>query len=509
MPRVILVNPSHATIGYSFITPRWLYVMAEGTPQDLVGDPIIVDEVLESFDAEMVRPGDIVGVGIDTGNCLPGYRVLREAKKRGATVVLGGIHTTIFPDEPLEMGADAVVTGNGDVVWQQVVKDAIEGRLRRRYDGGRVPGDALLKARWALLDPKRYLLPSVQTVAGCPENCSFCSVWVTEGRQPRQRLGEKIIEEVNGLYDMGYRFLVFADDNFNPATLNRIAREPSAHRRKELERIREERLRFFDEYDCAVPKDLLAFTQMTVEVASDEEYFSAMYDKMRIRTALVGVESFAEEGLENANKQWSPVGREMVEAIDTIQQRGILVLSSIICGLESDTVSAKRMMRKFAIESGSALAQFTVYRPYPGTKDYYEMKRDHKHRDEAGYEPKHRTQILGDRFWLEPHDPINWFQHSTMSTEVLLQENRRCWDSFYALPQILKRTRSGVARSWSLGGKLAYLFLSVVFHRVYAGHGVSADSVQKKRGMKTKLFIKLAVAVHGFFFRQDRVGFRV
>ena len=508
MARVILVNPSVANIGYSFITPRWLYVMAQGTPQDLVGDPIIVDEVLESFDAAMVRPGDIVGIGISTGNCLPGYRVLREAKKRGATVVMGGIHTTIFPDEPLEMGADAVVTGNGDVVWQQVVKDALEGRLRKRYDGGRIPGDALLKARWDLLDPSRYLLPSVQTVAGCPENCSFCSVWITDGRQPRQRLGEKIIEEVNGLYNLGYRFLVFADDNFNPATLGRIAREPSAQRRKDLERIREERLRFFDEYDRAVPKNLLAFTQMTPEVAGDEEYFSAMYNKMRIRTALVGVESFAEEGLESANKQWSPVGQKMVEAIETIQERGILVLSSIICGLESDTVNAMSLMRKFAIESGSALAQFTVYRPYPGTKDYFEMKKDQKHRDEAAYEPKHRTQIVGDRFWLDPHDPVGWFQHATMTTEVLLQENRKCWDSFYALRQILKRTHSGVARTWPLAGKLTYLFLSVVFHRVYAGHGVSADSVQKKRGMTTKLFIKLAVGVYGLFFRHGRVGFK-
>jgi radical SAM superfamily enzyme YgiQ (UPF0313 family) len=136
-----------------------------------------------------------------------------------------------------------------------------------------------------------------------------------------------------------------------------------------------------------------------------------MYNKMRIRTALVGVESFAEEGLESANKQWSPVGQKMVEAIETIQERGILVLSSIICGLESDTVNAMSLMRKFAIESGSALAQFTVYRPYPGTKDYFEMKKDQKHRDEAAYAPKHRTQIVGDRFWLDPHDPVGWFQH--------------------------------------------------------------------------------------------------
>ncbi len=509
LPRVILVNPSVATIGYSFITPRWLYVIAQATPADLIGDPVVIDEVIERFDPGIVHPGDIVGVGVSTGNCLPGYRVLKEAKSRGATVIVGGIHATIFPDEPLEMGADAVVTGNGDVVWSQAIRDALEGRLRKRYDGGRVPGDDLLKARWELLDPARYLMPSIQTVAGCPENCSFCSVWVTDGRQPRQRLSEKVIAEVNELYEMGYRFLVFADDNFNPATLGRIAREPSAQKRKELERIREERLRFFDEYDRAVPKDLLAFTQMTAEVISDEEYFSAMYNKMRIRTALVGVDSFYEEGLESAGKRWSPTGRKMVETIRAIQERGILVLSSIICGLESDTAGTMRAMRKFAIESGSALAQFTVYRPYPGTKDYFEMKQDQKRYDEADYTPKHRTRILADRFWLEPHNPVDWFRHATMSSEELLRENKNCWDSFYSMREILKRAGSGVARSWPLAGRLAYVFLSIVFHRVYAGHGASADSVQKKKGLMTRLFIRLAVGAYSLFFRQNKVGFRI
>src|SRR6266849_8061290 len=224
------------------------------------------------------------------------------------------------------------------------------------------------------------MFATVQTVAGCPENCGFCSVWVTDGRQPRQRLADKIIEEVNELYDLGFRYIVFADDNFNPATLGRIAREPSPQKRKELERVREERLRFFEEYDRSVPRNLFAFTQMTTEVTTDEEYLSAMYHKARVRAALIGVESFSEEGLRSANKLWNPTGQKMVETIQKIQDAGILVLSSIICGLESDTVQTIRTMKKFAIESGTIMAQFTVYNAYPGTKDYYEMMADRMNR---------------------------------------------------------------------------------------------------------------------------------
>jgi radical SAM superfamily enzyme YgiQ (UPF0313 family) len=179
-----------------------------------------------------VSPGDIVGIGINSGNCTAGYRVLMDAKRKGATVIVGGVHPTILPNEPLDMGADAVVTGNGDAVWGAVIADALSGQLQKRYNGGRQSGEHLLAARWDLLNRRDYLIPTIQTVAGCPENCGFCSVWVTDGRQPRQRTAARIVNEVNQLYEMGYRLVMFADDNFNPATLGRIAREPSPHKRE-------------------------------------------------------------------------------------------------------------------------------------------------------------------------------------------------------------------------------------------------------------------------------------
>src|SRR5215471_14807970 len=135
MAKIILVNPAMTTLGYSVVTPRWLFVIAQATPVELAADPVLVDEAIQEFDPDMVDRGDIVGIGISTGNCLAGYKILKKAKSRGATVIIGGIHPTIFPDEPLEMGADAVVTGNGDIVWAKVVKDALNRSLQKRYDG--------------------------------------------------------------------------------------------------------------------------------------------------------------------------------------------------------------------------------------------------------------------------------------------------------------------------------------------------------------------------------------
>lgn len=492
MRRVFLVNPANTSVGYSIITPRWLYVIAGATPAEMVGDPIIVDEPVAPFNAEDVSPGDIVGVGIHTGNCRPGYRVVREAKQRGATVIVGGIHPTIFPDEPLEMGADAVVKGGGDLVWPQVVEDALTGKLQRVYEGGRVPGELMVKARWDLLDPTKYLMGSIQTVAGCPENCSFCSVWVTEGRTPRLHRNQQLIEEANELHAMGFRYIFFADDNFNPATHGRIAREQNNGTRKMLEQVREDRMQLFDEYNQAVPSSLYAFTQMTAEVISDDEYLNAMHDKMRVRGALIGVESFTEEGLKAANKTWNPVGQRMVEAIQKIQSHGIIVLASIINGLESDTVATLRTMREFALASGTAFAQFPIYIVYPGTKDYHEMLRDLKNRGQDGYVPKHSAQFIRDKFWLDYDHTEVTVKHPTLSQEELMRENQESWQHFYSVRAILNRARGSLGYL-SLRGKLFYAIACFGFMSLYP-NGIAADNVRKnKLGLFDRICVRVAI----------------
>jgi radical SAM superfamily enzyme YgiQ (UPF0313 family) len=503
--KVVLVNPAIATFGFSFMTPRWLYVLAAATPSDSVGDPLVVDECLKRFDPNTVEKGDIVGIGITSGNCQAGYRVLRQVKARGAIAIMGGIHATIFPNEPLEFGADAVVTGNGDLVWPIVVEDVLKGRLRRTYTGGRVDGERLAKARWDLLTPSKYMLPTVQTIAGCPENCSFCSVWITDGRKPRARLAEKVIDEVNELYTKGFRYVVFADDNFNPATLGRIARETDLHKRKELEQLREQRLRFFDQYDARVPADMYAFTQMTSEIVSDREYLSAMYDKMRIRAALMGVESLSEAGLVSAGKEWNPVGQKMVDTIQRVQDAGIMVLSSVICGLESDTPETLRKGTRFLLQSGTMLANFTMFRVYPGTVDYFQMARDQKHIAVDGYQRKHATQFAFERYWLRPDRPVNLIRHPHMTGEQLLEEHQRCWDTFYALSETLKRVMRHPIRTWPLHGRLIYTLFCTIFKRVYAEHGIAADSVQGYKGVVTETLIRIGSVIYGRWFRRKHL----
>src|ERR1039457_4422083 len=276
--RVHLVNPSDNSFGTAVITPRWLFVLAAATPQ-AAGDPILVDESLEQILPESIMPGDIVGISVHTGNALRGYEVGRMARERGAWVIYGGIHATLFPEEALEHGgAHTVVKGDGDIAWGKVVTDCLAGKPGRIYEGGRIEGSQFLAARWDLMQPDKYMWASVQTIRGCPKHCSFCSVWRTDGQRPRQRSSDGVIQEIVALRRKGFRFIALADDNFYPVTLTDLAlaeRQNNQAKVSELQAIRAERFTLMERL-AELPDDMVFYTQITMEAAEDTEFLAAM-----------------------------------------------------------------------------------------------------------------------------------------------------------------------------------------------------------------------------------------
>src|SRR5690242_7287315 len=285
--RVHLVNPSDVSFGIGVVTPRWLYVIAAATPASY-GDPIITDETLERFDADRLRPGDVIGIGVHTANALRGLELGRMARQRGAWVIFGGIHASLYPDEAFELGgAHAVVKGDGDGIWPTVLADCERGAPERAYDGGRVPGRSFLPARWDLAPPRSYMWGSVQTVRDCPKHCSFCSVWRTDGQEPRQRDVDRVVREVVELRRLGFRFIALADDNFYPVAFEDLAmarRRADKTRLHELEALRAERFELMAQL-AQMPNDTTFFTQITMEAAEDTEFLDAM-KRAHIRGAL-------------------------------------------------------------------------------------------------------------------------------------------------------------------------------------------------------------------------------
>jgi radical SAM superfamily enzyme YgiQ (UPF0313 family) len=490
--RIHLVNPSTVSFGTAVITPRWLYVLAGATP-DVFGPPAIADETLEPFDPDSVTPGDVVGIGIHTGNALRGYEVGRIARARGATVVFGGVHATLFPDEARDLGgAHVVVKGDGDLVWPRVLNDAADGRVEPLYDGGRIEGEAFVPARWDLLPPDRYMWGSVQTVRGCPKHCSFCSVWRTDGQKPRQRQVEDVVTEVVALRRLGFRFILLSDDNFYPVTLADLA---SARRRADpshlerLESLRELRFDLMARLE-QLPDDLVFYTQITMEAAEDPEFLAAMR-RARIRGALVGVESVTPEGLKAVFKDFNQAGEALVTRLRAFSEHGVHVLGSFIFGLPTDKPDTFAATASLAHRAGVSFAQFVMLQPFPGTVDFAKWE----------HEPSAAIRV-GDiplsRYWLIPpaERPKIYAPHPAMSAEEIRRLTQSTWDEFYRLRNIWQRSKGCVT---SLKARAAFVLISKLYRQMYANTGIATDSARVARSARrarvlAKLVRRLFVA---------------
>jgi len=471
---VHLVNPSHLSFGIGVITPRWLFVLAAATPATF-GQPHIIDETLETFDLGTVQPGDVVGVGIHTGNALRGYEVGTLARARGATVVFGGVHATLFPDEALTLGgAHAVVKGDGDVAWPIVLEDAARGTLKPVYEAGRVPAEHFVSARWDLLPEGRYMWGSVQTVRGCPKHCSFCSVWRTDGQTPRQRSTDVVIDEILELRRRGFRFVALADDNFYPVTLTDLAQAERQHNKARLEQLqalRAERFELMDQL-AQLPSDMVFFTQITMEAAEDPAFLTAMR-RANIKGALVGVEAVTPEGLKDVYKGFNDVGEALVQRLRTFREHGVFVLGSFIFGLPSDRAATFAATADIADRAGLAFAQFVMLTPYPGTIDFAAWEK------RLGADAARIAGIPITRHWLIPQAqrPKVYTPHPVMSPDEIRARTQRVWDQFYSLRRVWSRSRC----TPSLRGRLTFVLMSKLYRQMYANTGIATDSARVSR----------------------------
>ena len=471
---VHIINPSDSSFGTAVITPRWLYVLAAATPKSF-GDPKLCDETLEQLNPDLLKPGDVVGIGIHTGNALRGYAVGRIARKRGAWVVFGGIHATLYPDEALERGgAHAVVKGDGDIIWARVLEDCAAGKPERVYAGGKVEANEFSPARWDLLPPDSYMWGSVQTVRGCAKHCSFCSVWRTDGQRPRQRGVDNVIAEIVELRRLGFNFIALADDNFYPVTLTDLElarKQNNVARIQQLEALRTERFELMERLS-ELPNDMTFFTQITMEAAEDIEFLKAMR-KAKIKGALVGVEAVTAEGLKAVFKDFNLSGAKLVERLRRFSDHGVHVLGSFIFGLPSDRKDTFDATQALAQEARITFAQFVMLTPFPGTVDFEKWEKA------QGDDAPTVEGIPLTRYWLIPPEkrPKMFMPHPTMSSEEMRALTQGVWDKFYSFPSIWKRS----ACTPNLRARLAFIFISKLYRQMYATTGIATDSARRSR----------------------------
>ncbi len=413
--RLSLINPSNPLVSanrvkgnrwnrYRVWKPLGLMALAGLTPPGW--EIAIVDENLEVSDyAAMPRP-DLVGITAFTSQANRAYQVAAHFRQLGVPVVMGGIHATTCADEVMEH-ADAVVTGEAEAVWPQVLDDVRRGALKRRYDGGHADMDRVPPARHDLL-PTGYYFGAVQTTRGCPLNCSFCSVKAINGTRYRLRPIPDVVAEIGLIRE---KAVLVVDDNL-------IGTRP--------EHIERAKALFRAMIDANLRKEWIG--QVTINFADDEELLS-LATRAGCRGVFIGFESPAPEGLGELGKKFNLAGgRDLPASVRRIQRHKILVVGSFIIGLDIDEPGIGRRVAEAASRYGVNILNALFLTPIPGTRLWDQMEAE--------------DRIILNRF---PEDwkhytmgfPVARYKH--LSRDASIDEVESCNRTFYSRSRITRR----------------------------------------------------------------------
>jgi radical SAM superfamily enzyme YgiQ (UPF0313 family) len=354
-----------------------LLTLAGATPEGVEVEYIEVDDVA-TFAQDPRLDFDLVAISTYTARAFDAYLVADVYRAHGIPVVFGGLHATVLPEE-VARHADAVVVGEGEAIWSEVVRDfqgAGRAGLKSFYREAR-PGQFQLNRapmpRFDLLvqgtqgpenspsDPGRtgeiqrlgpYNRITIQTTRGCPWDCDFCAASKLYGPRYRIKPVDRVLQEVDAVRSLWRRpFIEFADDN---TFVNRT------WAKQLLSGLADRHVRYFTETD--------------VSVADDEELLDLLYPS-GCRQVLIGFESprrASLEGMDRANWKARQHSRYL-EAIEKIQSRGVSVCGCFIVGLDSDTPEVFDELREFIDRSRLLEVQITILTPFPGTRLYQRL----------------------------------------------------------------------------------------------------------------------------------------
>ena len=291
-----------------------------------------------------------------------------------------------------------------------------------------------------------------------------------------------MIDEIVALRRIGFRFIALADDNFYPVTLTdlRLAREQgNAAKVDELMGIRNERFELMAEL-AKLPKDMVFFTQITMEAGEDGEYLDAMR-KANIKGALVGVEAVTPEGLKAVFKDFNYSGEALAKQLQTFKQHGVHVLGSFIFGLPTDKPATFDATVAMALKAGVTFAQFVMMTPFPGTIDFVRWEK------EQALAPTLVGDVPITRYWLIPTEvrPKMFTPHPSMSSDEISVRTQKVWDRFYDWRSVWKRS----ACTPTLKARVAFVLLSKLYRQMYAGTGISTDSARRKKSKSIARFL--------------------
>lgn len=355
-PRVLLVAPTALDMDGRPIRQRRLHLpgltlpmLAAVTPDDY--ELRLVCETVEEIPFD--EPWDLVGVtGMGSG-LVRAWAIADEFRRRGRTVVGGGIAATLLgPDKSLDH-VDAVILGEAEETWPVVLADAAAGRLKSVYEMPRRPPiETLPLPRYDLLNRRRLgRWRPVQATRGCPFTCDYCSITsFFEGRYRKRPVAE-VLRDVRAAKKSGSRFIAFIDDNIGVDW------------------------RYCTElFEALVPEDIIWMSQCSIHIADKPEML-ALAHRSGCRMLSFGIESVSEKSLEMHDKAWNRPAR-YAEAVRAIRSHGIDVSTEMIIGLDGDDSSIFGKTLDFIMKNEISVPRVHILTPIPGTPLHARLERE-------------------------------------------------------------------------------------------------------------------------------------
>lgn len=375
--------------------PLAFAVLKGVTPEDVECE--FWDEKIEPVPQSLKT--DLVALTVETYTARRAYRLADRFRAQGLKVVAGGYHPTFLPQEALAH-VDAVVCGDAETVWPQIVNDAARGRLQSVYR--QPPGGDMSRLRYdrSLFSGKRYgKVTPVQFSRGCRFACDFCSIHAFYGRSLTHRAVDQLVAEACSLRS---RYLFVVDDNLfvNPAALREL-----------LGGLRGCGLR----WGC----------QISLDVAADESLLRALADAGCV-AALVGFESLDGANLVQMRKKWN-TRHPYSQAIARFHAHGMMIYGSFIFGYDQDGPDVFARTVDFALENRLFLVNFSALTPTPASALYARLEQEQR--------------LLYSHWWLEDGygygDAV--FRPAGLSVEQLTQGCRWARSQFYSYSNIAGR----------------------------------------------------------------------
>jgi radical SAM superfamily enzyme YgiQ (UPF0313 family) len=405
--------------------PLTLTTLAAYVPADLGASIEILDEGIADVDADRVG-ADLAGITAITGNAPRAYQLADRLRARGVTVVLGGPHPTLVPDEAAHH-ADAVVVGYAEETWPELLRDFAAGKLRARYlQRPDLPLAGLPFARRDLLPADRYFTRAVfEATRSCAHDCEFCVAPTAWGRRQYQKPVEEVVADIR---QWGAPKALFVDLN--------LVSDPRYAARL---------------FEALVPLRIRWYGLATTLIALDRDLL-ALAARSGCGGLLMGLESLCEASLGQTRKGFNDPDAYRAMIADLHRHR-IALMGCFAFGLEGDTPDVFEKTARFAVEAAIDLPRFAIVTPFPGTPLHRRLEAEGRilTRDWSLYDAQHVV-----------------FQPRLMTPRQLQEGHERAWRQAYSLRAIASRlARARVDPHLTLAANLGYRFYARNLHRFY------------------------------------------